>query len=65
MVLKWIDSQDIALELLENYPDVNPESIRFTDLCDWVIKLETFEDDPDHCNERILEAIQAHWIDEK
>ncbi|PKG57518.1 Fe-S assembly protein IscX [Shewanella sp. Choline-02u-19] len=65
MVLKWIDSQEIALALLENYPDVNPESIRFTELCDWVIKLETFEDDPDHCNERILEAIQAHWIDEK
>ena len=65
MNLKWIDSQDIALELLEKYPDIDPMTIRFTDLCDWVLQLEMFDDDPNHCNERILVAIQAHWIDEK
>ncbi|GIU05870.1 Fe-S assembly protein IscX [Shewanella sp. c952] len=65
MGLKWVDSQDIALELLEHYPDTEPETLRFTDLCEWVIKLAAFDDDPNHCNERVLEAIQARWIDEK
>ena len=65
MKLKWIDSLDIALELLEQHPDVDPMQIRFTDLLDWVVALEHFDDDPAHCNERILEAIQQCWLDEK
>lgn len=65
MKLKWIDSLEIALELLEQHPDVNPETIRFTDLNEWVLALECFDDDPNHCNERVLEAIQANWIAEK
>lgn len=62
--MKWIDSLDIALCLLEKFPDVDPLQARFTDLFDWVIALEGFDDDPEHCNERILEAIQSHWIEE-
>jgi FeS assembly protein IscX len=60
----WIDSQDIALDLLEKYPDVDPRQVRFTDLSQWVIALENFDDDPMHCGERVLEAIQQAWIEE-
>lgn len=65
MILKWIDSLDIALELLEKYPEVNPKNLHFTELYEWVLALDDFNDDPKHCNERILEAIQQCWIDEK
>lgn len=65
MLLKWIDSQDIALELLEKFPDVEPQTVRFTDLRLWIMSLEAFSDDPEHCNERVLEAVQACWIDER
>jgi FeS assembly protein IscX len=65
MSLKWIDSLEIAIALDEAYPDVDPKFIRFTDLHDWVCELEEFDDDPQHSGEKILEAIQAAWIDEK
>lgn len=64
MELKWVDVQDIAIELSELKPDVDPTQLRFTELRQWVMDLEGFNDDPDHCNERILEAIQQAWIDE-
>jgi len=64
MSLKWIDVIDIAIELVEKHPDVDPHTIRFTDLRDWVIALDEFDDDPAHCGEKVLEAIQAAWIDE-
>jgi len=62
--LKWTDTLDIALELLEQHPDVDPRYIRFTDLHTWVTGLENFHDAPDRSNEKILEAIQAAWIEE-
>ncbi|GAA4896790.1 Fe-S cluster assembly protein IscX [Ferrimonas pelagia] len=62
--MKWIDVQDIAIELAERHPQQDPTQIRFTDLRDWVLALDGFDDDPDHCGERILEAIQQAWIDE-
>jgi len=64
MELKWSDSLNIALALIEQYPEQDPLAIRFTDLYDWVLALEDFDDDPKNCNERILEAIQLCWIDE-
>ena len=64
MELKWDDSLDIAYELLEKYPDVDPQYIRYTDLHNWICNLENFSDDPQKSNEKILEAIQMHWIDE-
>jgi len=63
--LKWIDSLDIAIELDEKYPEVDPKLIRFTDLHNWIMGLENFEDDPDHSGEKILEAIQMAWIEER
>ena len=62
--MKWTDSLDIAIALSEKMPDVDPQNIRFTDLRDWVVALDGFDGDPERCNERILEAIQMHWIEE-
>lgn len=62
--MKWTDTRDIAIELADKYPDVDPKTIRFTDLRDWVLALEGFNDDPKHCGEKILEAIQMAWMDE-
>ena len=62
--MKWIDSEEIAIALLEKYPDVDPRTVRFTDLRRWVCELENFSDDPNRSGEKILEAIQMAWIDE-
>ncbi len=64
MSLKWTDSREIAIELAEAHPDVDPKAIRFTDLMQWVMALPEFEDDPKHCGEKILEGIQLAWMDE-
>lgn len=64
MALQWTDSLEIAIQLAEQHPDIDPQYIRFTDLRDWVLALEEFEDDPERCGERILEAIQMAWIEE-
>jgi len=64
MELKWTDYLDIAIELSEKHPDVDPRYVRFTDLHQWVCDLENFNDDPKRSGEKILEAIQAAWIDE-
>ncbi|MBT9591857.1 MAG: Fe-S cluster assembly protein IscX [Thiobacillus sp.] len=62
--MKWTDSLDIAIELAEAHPEIDPRTIRFTDLHRWVMELPEFEDDPEHSGEKILEAIQMAWIDE-
>ena len=46
-------------------PDVDPMSVNFVDLRKWVMELPDFDDMPEHCGEKILEAIQAHWIEER
>ena len=62
--MKWIDTYELVDALLEKYPEKNPEKILFTDLRNLVSNLKGFDDELDKCNERILEAIQALWIDE-
>ena len=62
--MKWIDINEIAIELTENYPEIDPRHILFTDLHKWIIGLEDFEDEPNRSNEQILEAIQMAWIEE-
>ena len=61
--MKWIDIEDIAIALQEAHAEVDPHTVRFTDLRSWVIELEDFDDDPARSGEKILEAIQAAWID--
>jgi FeS assembly protein IscX len=62
--MKWVDTYDIAAALVDTYPEVDPVTVRFTQLREWVLALPGFDDDPAHCGEKILEAIQAAWIDE-
>ncbi|MFT4632110.1 MAG: FeS assembly protein IscX [Candidatus Pseudothioglobus sp.] len=62
--MKWTDIDDIAIELYEGHGDVDPLTIRFTDLHAWVMALPGFDDDPNRSGEKILEAIQAAWIEE-
>lgn len=65
MSLKWTDSVEIAIALDEKHPDTDPQYIRFTDLHAWICALDEFDDDPESSNERILEAIQMAWLDER
>jgi FeS assembly protein IscX len=62
--MKWTDSREIAIALADKYPEIDPKSIRFTELREWVLALDGFNDDPAHSGEKILEAIQLHWLDE-
>ena len=62
--MKWTDTLDIAIALAEKHPDIDPKTIRFTDLHARVMTLDGFDDDPNRSGEKILEAIQMAWIDE-
>jgi FeS assembly protein IscX len=62
--MKWIDVRDIAIALSEKHPDVDPKTVRFVDLHNYVVDLDGFDDDHRHGGEKVLEAIQAAWIDE-
>jgi FeS assembly protein IscX len=62
--VKWIDAEDIAIALVEKYPDTDPLTVRFTDLRNHVLALDGFDDDPKTSNEPKLEAIQMAWLDE-
>ena len=62
--MKWTDTLEIAIELAEAHPEIDPQTVRFTDLHRWVMELPDFDDDPDHSGEKILEAILKAWIDE-
>jgi len=62
--MKWTEVQEIAIQLSEARPEIDPTRINFVDLMTWVMALPEFDDDPKHCGERVLEAIQQAWIDE-
>ncbi len=63
--MKWTDIYDIAISLEEQHPDIDVTHIKFTDLMSMVMELDVFTGEPKHCNEKILEAIQMAWIDER
>jgi len=65
MSLKWVDTLELTLALIDKYPQQDPSKIRFTDLQEWILALDEFSDDPKRCSERILEAVQQCWIDEQ
>jgi FeS assembly protein IscX len=65
MSLKWTDSLEIAIQLDEAHPAVDPKYVNFVDLRNWVLALDEFDDEPEHSGERILEAIQMAWIEER
>ena len=62
--MKWTDTQRIAEELHDQFPNTDPLTIRFTDLHNWVLELAGFDDDPHRGAEKVLEAIQMAWIEE-
>lgn len=62
--MKWTDTRQIAIALADTHPDIDPKTIRFTDLHRWVTELEGFSDSPERSGEKILEAIQMAWIEE-
>ncbi|SAL68012.1 FeS assembly protein IscX [Caballeronia choica] len=62
--MKWTDTQDIAMALTDAHQGVDPQYVRFTDMHRWITELEGFDDDPSKSNEKILEAIQAAWIED-
>lgn len=62
--MKWTNTFDIAIALNDKFPDVDPLTVRFTDLHRWVCELDGFDDNPESSNEKILEAIQMAWLDE-
>ena len=64
MSLTWRDAEDIGIALSEKFPDVDPLSVRFTDLHRWVTELPDFTDDPKSSTESVLEKIQMAWLDE-
>lgn len=63
--MKWSDVQRIAEELYDRHPEIDPRTLRFTDLHNYVVDLEEFDDDHTRGGEKVLEAIQAAWIAEK
>jgi len=65
MSLKWTDSLEIAIQLDEAHPEVDPKYVNFVDLREWTMALDEFDDDPEHSGERILEAIQMAWLEER
>ena len=65
MGLRWTDVNDIAIELEDAHPDVDVVNLRFTDLWKWVREIPDFDDEPERSNEKILEAIQMAWLDER
>ncbi|WP_044470531.1 Fe-S cluster assembly protein IscX [Mannheimia massilioguelmaensis] len=62
--MKWGDAQQIAENLYDLYPDIDPQTVRFTDLHQWICQLDDFDDNPEASNEKILENILLKWIDE-
>jgi FeS assembly protein IscX len=62
--MKWLDTREIAIALAEKFPDTDPTRVNFVDLRDWVLGLDGFDDDPKRSGEKILEAIQAAWMEE-
>lgn len=63
--MKWTDVLEIAITLDETHPEIDPLQVRFTDLHRWVLALPGFDDDPNRAGEKVLEAIQQAWIDER
>ncbi len=63
--MKWTDVYDIAISLQEKYPNTDVLQVKFTDLQKYVLSIDGFNDAPNRCNEKILEAIQSAWLDER
>ena len=64
-MMNWTNSLEIAIALEESHPEIDPKKINFVDLRQFVSGLDEFKEGDSRCGERVLEAIQMHWIEEK
>jgi FeS assembly protein IscX len=64
VTLTWRDARDIGIALSDKFPELDPLTVRFTDLHRWVTELPGFADDPRASSEHLLEAIQMAWLEE-
>ena len=64
MDLKLIDTEELAIRLVEAHPTTDPLTVRFTDMHAWIVALPEFKDDPKKSNEKTLESIQMAWHEE-
>ncbi|EYU15042.1 Fe-S cluster assembly protein IscX [Photorhabdus noenieputensis] len=64
MSLKWSNSREIGEALYDKFPEVDPKTVRFTDMHQWICELDDFDDAPEKSSEKILEAILLVWLDE-
>ena len=64
-MISWTDSIEISISLEEAHPDIDPITINFVELRELVMALEDFNEGNTNCGEKVLEAIQMCWIDEK
>lgn len=62
--LNWENMEDIAIRLHEEHPEVDPLTVRFTDMHGWIVAWPEFKGDPQKSNEKILESIQMAWLEE-
>jgi len=62
-ILKWSDADEIGFQLSEKFPDIDPLTVRFSDMHRWIVELPDFADEPDASGEGVLEAIQMAWLD--
>ncbi|HVZ40563.1 MAG: Fe-S cluster assembly protein IscX [Bacteroidetes bacterium] len=62
--MTWQDIEDIGIALHEKFPEIDPLTVRFTDLLRWISELEEFTDNPKESNEKKLEAVQMAWYEE-
>lgn len=62
--MTWVDTEDIGIALYEKFPDIDPKTVRFTDMHQWITELDGFSDDPAKSNESKLEAIWTVWHEE-
>lgn len=65
MALTWTDTLELAIALDDAHPEADPLHVNFVDLRNWIMALDDFSGDPEHCGERILEAVQMAWIEER
>jgi FeS assembly protein IscX len=63
--MRWTDAEEIGIALCEAHPDIDPLTVRFTQLREWVLQIPMFSDDPSSSNEAMLEAIQMAWHEER
>lgn len=62
--INWTDVEEIGIQLQEAHPELDPLTVRFTDMHKHILAIPGFVGDPAKSTEGILEAIQMAWLEE-